>query len=84
MFFVTSMLRSGSTFLARTLNSNKAIACASDPVFPYFKALRNKLINRSIDHQAISDLSSSKEKRFLRALKIFDFQANLDGAITKL
>ena len=64
MFFITSMFRSGSTFLARTLNSNKAIACASDPVFPYFKALRNKLINRPIDHQApISDLSSFQRKK---------------------
>ena len=40
-FFLTGMFRSGTTLIARMLNSHPAVACASDPLAPVFKEIRN-------------------------------------------
>lgn len=82
MLFVTSMFRSGSTYLARALNSNRHIACASDPIFPIFKAIRNRVVGVGIDcPDPISDYSLVKEKEaFYRGLLAFDFSTSLEPA----
>ncbi len=41
--FITGMFRSGTTFLARMINSHPAIAIASDPYAVLFKTFRNKV-----------------------------------------
>jgi hypothetical protein len=46
-FLVTGMFRSGTTLVARVLNANRNIICASDPFAPIFKAYRNSF-GRSI------------------------------------
>ncbi|NDY70475.1 hypothetical protein DO021_09875 [Desulfobacter hydrogenophilus] len=41
--FISSMFRSGSTMLARMLNTHKNVACASDPMRPIFNSFRYDL-----------------------------------------
>lgn len=58
--FVTGMFRSGTTLMARMLNSHPQIAFASDPYFPIFKAFRNAVIEQmsiegNIDYSAPLD-----------------------------
>ena len=47
--FVTGMFRSGTTLIARMLAAHPALAFASDPYAPLFKALRNAVAAREID-----------------------------------
>ena len=44
-FFVSGMFRSGTTLIARVLNSNEHITCASDPFAPLFKSFRNAILS---------------------------------------
>lgn len=45
-FFVSGMFRSGTTAVARALNSHPKIACASDPMAEFFKAFRSDVAER--------------------------------------
>lgn len=47
--FVTGMFRSGTTLVARMLATHPALAFASDPYAPMFKALRNAVAERQTD-----------------------------------
>ncbi|MFW5889612.1 MAG: sulfotransferase family protein [Bacillota bacterium] len=42
-FFITGMFRSGTTLLARMLNTHEQIVCASDPYRPLFNLFRDQV-----------------------------------------
>lgn len=42
--FVFGIARSGTNLLARILNGHPAVALALDPLLPYFKSLRNRIV----------------------------------------
>lgn len=82
--FITGMFRSGTTLIARMLNSHGAICMASDPFAPVFKCFRNeialKYINPEFDlNSPLHDYSS---KRFFLELgdliQRIDFDLELD------
>ena len=43
-FFITGMFRSGTTLLARMLNTHDQIVCASDPYRPLFNLFRDQVV----------------------------------------
>lgn len=51
-FFITGMFRSGTTLLARMLNTHEKIVCASDPYRPFFNFFRYIVSeNNNLDKQ---------------------------------
>jgi hypothetical protein len=59
---VTGMFRSGTTLVARMLNTHSEISLASDPLFEFFKAFRNELfIQNNIEN---IDLDAPLDKNF--------------------
>ena len=61
------MFRSGTTFIAKTLNSHKNFTIASDAFFSAFKFLRNDFLNIKNYHEPFDDYLYSSKK-----IKIFD------------
>lgn len=48
--FVFGMFRSGTTLLARMLDTHEAIVCASDPIRPFYNAVRDSVAaERNVD-----------------------------------
>ncbi|MFW6289777.1 MAG: sulfotransferase [Mariniphaga sp.] len=75
-FFITGMFRSGTTLLARMLNTHKDIACASDPFRPFFNCFRD-YIAKEIDVQVnpYDPLGSYfTDKKQYNLLKKYKFQ----------
>ena len=44
-FFVFGIARSGTNLLARMIDRHPAAVCALDPLLPYFKFLRNGIVD---------------------------------------
>ena len=80
-FIVTGMFRSGTTYLTRLLDSNPAIACASDPIFPLFKTIRNCVEDKPFGCEApLGNYSGNEEQAyFLSSLAEFDLGYNLNS-----
>ena len=53
--FITGMFRSGTTFIAKTLNSHKNFTVSSDAFFSAFKFLRNDFLNIKNYHEPFDD-----------------------------
>jgi hypothetical protein len=57
--FVFGMFRSGTTLLARMLDTHKNIVCASDPIRPFYNAVRDSVAEeQSIDCDPYDPLGS--------------------------
>lgn len=95
LLFVTGMFRSGTTLIARMLASHPALAFASDPYAPLFKAIRNAVAARraveSFNEDApLDDYYFDADKLALldavrgvdlTSLAVFDDLASLRGRI---
>lgn len=49
--FVSGMFRSGTTMIARMLNTHPSIACASDPMRPLFNSFRTDVLHGCQHHE---------------------------------
>ena len=56
------MFRSGTTFIAKTLNSHKNFTISSDAFFSVFKFLRNDFLNIKNYHEPFDDYLNSEKK----------------------
>lgn len=85
-FLVTGMFRSGTTFLARMLNANRNIICASDPFAPVFKEYRNSF-GRSAegDFDTNSPLHDyyfdASQNNLFRAMQASDFNVSIGASV---
>ena len=68
--FVTGIFRSGTTLLARMLNTHKSICMASDPFAPIFKCFRNEIAQKKKggffdNHSPLNDYYFNDEQKIL-------------------
>jgi hypothetical protein len=87
--FLTGMFRSGTTLLARMLNTHSQVACASDPMRPLFNSFRYTISDEKYKrshgrYHPLDDYFLSDTELFKKMLFSIDLHVKVDEQHEKL